>query len=261
MHAWNSELVESKYERQVLGYITKINGRFAIRPTPIASAFRALVNDRGASPESEETLKQAIEDAKTLPPSPIPYLAPTYGIVCQWLSELGKKEELENVLDYADKNLNPTWEKGGLFYPRQDEQIPDCADITHMDPYSGNGGIGYGRLNVPNGQKIMWEKPWTKETLATRPWIDGVTLKNSVDYLQGCWDESKKALILTARTWDGSQTVINPCAQNLSCGEWSVYVNKQFKESRVVEENGSFETDVVIAGEPVNVIYIQTNKL
>jgi hypothetical protein len=28
-----------------------------------------------------------------------------------------------------------------------------------MDPFSGNAVIGYARLNVPDGQKVMWEHP------------------------------------------------------------------------------------------------------
>jgi hypothetical protein len=29
--------------------------------------------------------------------------------------------------------------------------------MIHTDPFSGNPAIGYTRLNMPNGQKIIWE--------------------------------------------------------------------------------------------------------
>jgi hypothetical protein len=159
------------------------------------------------------------------------YLGSNYGLrsLCQYT--LCKTEELEGLLSQADKDLNPSWEYVGLFYPRNDEQ--DSATEgkwTHMDPFSGNAEIGYARLNVPDGQRIMWERPWTREDLAGRPCIDGVGLGSGVDCLRGAWDEVRKALVLTVRTWDGKVVVLWPVARNLARGQWPVYVDRELRE-------------------------------
>ncbi|KAF2652796.1 hypothetical protein K491DRAFT_604113 [Lophiostoma macrostomum CBS 122681] len=258
MNAWNSDLVWSLFDKQALGHITRTKGKYRLHPTNVAHAFRHLVSTRNADPASEETLEQALRESQKLPLSPVPFHPPTYGVVCQWLSELGKTEELEDLLGYADTNLNPTWENGGLYYPREDEQQPDSADITFMEPFSGNAAIGYGRLNVHNGQKIMWERPWTKELLSTRPYLDGMTMSNGVDYLRGGYDEAKQMLFFTATTWNGVPTMLNPVARNLASGDWAVYVDRQFKEVIPVEEGGSLTTEVRVADVPVDVVFIRT---
>ncbi|KAG2417528.1 hypothetical protein HFD88_008747 [Aspergillus terreus] len=258
MHAWNPDLVESLFAKQSLGFLTKIHNEIRLRPLRVANAFRHLVTDRSFPADSEETLTTAIEISKTLPPSRIPFETPTFGCVAQWLSELGKKDELDGLLSQADRDLNPTWENGGLFYPRNDEQDPATeAKWTHMDPFSGNAGLGYARLNVPDGQRIMWENPWTKEDLAKRPWIDGVALGSGVDCLRGIWDEKAKTLVLTVRTWDGRLVGLRPTARNLIQGKWAVYVNGELRETAEVGDGGDMEVQVQVAEEELDVVFVK----
>lgn len=110
-----------------------------------------------------------------------PYTQPTYGYVVEWLSELGKTTELNALLDYADKRLNPTWEKGGLYYPRNDEKVDEDVNRTHMCPFTGNAAVGYARLNVEDGQKKMWDRHWTKEDEAKRPYVEDFDFSQGVD--------------------------------------------------------------------------------
>jgi hypothetical protein len=258
MNAWNSDFVKSLFSKQSLGFITNINNKIYLRPVSVANAFRHLVQDKSLPADSEETLMMAITASKTLPSSPVRFHTPTFGCVTQWLSELGKTEELEGLLSQADKDLNPSWENGGLFYPRNDEQ--DSATEgkwTHMDPFSGNAGIGYARLNVPDGQRIMWERPWTREDLAGRPWIDGVGLGSGVDCVRGAWDEVRKALVLTVRTWDGKVVVLWPVARNLARGHWAVYVDRELREVNEVGEGGDVEVEVQVGGEEVDVVFVK----
>jgi len=49
---------------------------------------------------------------------------------------------------------------------------------------------------VPNGQKIMGEKPWTEESLTRTSWLDTPGLESGVDFLRGRWDAETKALEL-----------------------------------------------------------------
>ncbi|OJD26917.1 hypothetical protein ACJ73_01694 [Blastomyces percursus] len=76
-------------------------------------------------------------------------------------------------------------EKRGLYYPRQDTVLNEVGEWTFLDPFSGNATIGYARLNVEDGQRKMWETPWTTEVLAGRPWADGLDLGHGVDCLRG----------------------------------------------------------------------------
>jgi hypothetical protein len=63
--------------------------------------------------------------------------------------------------------------------------------------------LPYGRLNVEDGQKNMWEKPWSADDVAKRPWVDGIDLTDGVDVLRGAWVEEQRAMVLTVRSWDG----------------------------------------------------------
>ncbi|PVH90850.1 hypothetical protein DM02DRAFT_678372 [Periconia macrospinosa] len=242
MNTWNSELVKSLYHKQALGYITIVDGQVRLHDHDFAKEYRKL-----AEAESLEHNKVPIQDtaarvaeARALRavnrPPPERLADPVLGCVLQWLSELGKTTELQGLLDYADASLNPTWENGGLFYPRQDPKL-DRGDVwAHMDPFTGNAGIAYGRLNVPDGQKIMWEKPWTREYLAKRPWIDGIDLSQGVDTLRGLWDDDNSAIILTLRTWHGNQVIVELVGRNLDAGFWAVYVNGELLKHDSVEE-------------------------
>lgn len=126
-----------------------------------------------------------------------------------------------------------------------------------MDPFSGNALIGYSRLNVANGQNIMYEKPWTKNILAKRPWIDGVTMEDGVDYIRGGWDEGKQMLFLTVRTWDGRMVVVKPMARNLVAGTWEVYIAGNLQRVEDVAEKGNLNVEFRVGGESVDVIFVK----
>jgi hypothetical protein len=108
-----------------------------------------------------------------------------------------------------------------------------------MDPFSGNAAIGYARLNVPDGQKKMWEQPWASEHLAKRPWIDGIDLAQNVDCLRGVWDEQKKTLIVTLRTWNGVKVNVEPCV----------------RKAVEVEEFGSLTAATTVAADEIDIVF------
>ena len=74
---------------------------------------------------------------------------------------------------------------------------------VHMEPYSGNAAIGYARLNVQGGQRRMYEDPWTREEVRSRPCVEGVELEGEVDFVRGVWVEEVGALVVTVRRWEG----------------------------------------------------------
>ncbi|KAK3627285.1 hypothetical protein LTR56_019291 [Elasticomyces elasticus] len=174
-----------------------------------------------------------------------------------WLSELGQKTQLEGLLDFVDEKLNPTWEKGGLYYPRNDRPWDEDMEWTHMDPFTGNAAIAYARLNVEDGQKLMWEKPWTNEVLSKRPYVDGVELGQGVDFLRGEWDEEAKAAVVTMRSWDREVRGVRFVVKNLEAGEWVVWVDGKLVRSDIVGKGGKIELDVEVGGEEVDVVVVK----
>jgi hypothetical protein len=223
MNTWNSEYAQSGFENQSTGFITNLDGKIELQVTAVANEIRRLEKDEGASPRSPATVEKAIQNAKADTSRGFPYTQPTFGYVVKWLSELGKDTELNGLLAYADANLNPTWEKGGLYYPRNDIPVDDDWKWTQMDAFTGNAAIAYSRLNVADGQKKMWDRPWTREYLDNRPWIDGLDLSQDIDCLRGVWDEAAKAIIVTLKTWNGKPAQANLIAKNLEVGTWAVY--------------------------------------
>ncbi|PPJ50533.1 hypothetical protein CBER1_05520 [Cercospora berteroae] len=258
MHAWRPEFVEDLYEAQAFGYITRFDNEFRLSPTAVAKAFRTMVAEEQAPPD-KDTLNDAKERAKTAPASPMPYTAPTLGYVAQWLSELGRPE-LHQLLDFADQHLQPTWEKGGLYYPRRDEQFGDDSRWSHMDPFTGNAVIGYARLNVPNGQKIMWDEPWTTQTLQQRPWIDGLHFGQGVDFVRAVHNEVEKLVLLTVESWDGFKHKIAPAFKNLAGGTWSVYVDGHYVASYDVQEGGEIALEVDVSEVDMDVAVILSDS-
>jgi hypothetical protein len=267
MNSWNSEFVRANYERQAHGFLTTIDGETKIHPIVVGNAYRTIANDQKDSDKSpREILSQALEVAKTASaeliaarshdnPSSL-FTRPTIGCVAQWLSELGKPE-LEGLVKFADTNLNPTWDHGGLFYPRNDAPMDEALNWTHMDPFSGNASFGYAKLNVENGTKAWWERPWTKHDVRGRPSIQGVTLADGVDFLRGIWDEEKNLVVVTMRTWDAREAHLSLAFQNLSVGQWQVYVDSQLLITSEAQQGGEIVTDVKIGEVAVDVVIVK----
>ena len=93
--------------------------------------------------------------------SAIPYRSPAFGYAALWLSELGDRERLTALLAHADRFMRPTVDEGGLFYPREDRSVDAAGRMTYMDPLTGNALIAYARINVADGMRAMYERPWT----------------------------------------------------------------------------------------------------
>ncbi|PYH94018.1 hypothetical protein BO71DRAFT_450308 [Aspergillus ellipticus CBS 707.79] len=255
MNTWNSDLVRAGFANQSRGYITNINGHVELQHPMIANEYRSLIAEHKYSPE--EALRKAREyykeHRKTIT---FPYNEPTLGYIVKWLSELGKYEELNGILQYADARLQPTWENGGLYYLRNDVAADDEGHWTHVDPFSGNAAIGYARLNVEDGQKKMWDRPWTKDSLKTQPWVDGLDLSQGVDCLRGVWDDQANAMIITVREWAGRGSQLKLEIKNLPTGNWSLYRGDNTPATHEVSsEQAAVPVEVSLkAGEEVDVV-------
>ena len=260
MNTWNSEYVRAGFSNQSKGFITNIAGEIELQHPMVAGVYREALkqNDSEDSQDSASLLQEARQFYQQNKSAiKFPYNEPTLGYVVKWLSELGKTTELDGILAYADKNLKPTWENGGLYYPRNDVATDEAGRWTHMDPFSGNTAIGYARLNVENGQKKIMECPWSRDTLAGRPFVDGLDLSLGVDCLRGVWDQDRNAMVITLREWAGAGATVSFDVKQLSSGPWVICTsrgsrkvhNMSFGEdlSAEVSLQGGEEVDIVIA--------------
>lgn len=253
MNAWNSDFVHSSYDQQTLGFLTHYDGGTQLQASRLALAFRMLVSDEGYDPADKKTLVKARENFPKIPQK-IPFETLNWGTFTMMLSELGKQKELSDLLSYADTHLNPTWEDGGLYYPRNSQLMDKDWNLIHVEPFSGNSGIGYSRLNVKDGQKKMWENPWTSEQLASRPWIEGVGYEDDVDFLRGVWDKDLTAMIVTIKCWRDESKQLTLTIKNLDAGTWGVYVNGSLKNTERLSTTGELRIEEVVGHEEVDII-------
>jgi hypothetical protein len=253
MNSWNSDFVYEGYERSTLGSLTHFNGKTQLHPARVANAFRKLVSE-GADKDDPQTLKKAQDPSCHVVNPRMPFETLNWGTFTMMLSELGKDKELNDLLQYLDEKLNPTWENGGLFYPRNDHLADEQWNLTHVEPHSGNSGVGYARLNIKDGQRKMWERPWTSDVLASRPYIEGPVYADDIDFLRGVWDEDNSAMILTMRRWQGASRPQSITVKNLPKGDWAVFIDEDFSQQTSVDRGGSISLTCDVGQEAVDVV-------
>lgn len=206
-------------------------------------AIRQIVNAERGDPNSDSVLAKAREITSGEPLIRKPYMSPYFGYIAQWVSEIAGSPDLDALLRHADTCLNPSWSRGGLYYPRRNELWDEEGNYVFGDPYIGNAAIGYARLNVKNGQRKMWEHAWTKQDVDTRLWIDGVTLGQAVDCLRGAWvdgdgGKEKRAMVATFRLWNGNRVSVRPVVKHLLPGTYGIYVDGARRGVETVESAG-----------------------
>ncbi|KAL8951149.1 MAG: hypothetical protein Q9222_002856 [Ikaeria aurantiellina] len=248
---WNYAQIQSMYHSVSKGYLQRVDDRINIRPPLFANEIRRVAKASKEDADSPSLLEQARKNVEQAPPTQTSRAPlPTFGFVAQWLSEVGGPTDLDPLLRHADQFLHPSWHKGGLYYARDDAtraKWDDDGNYLHMEPYSGNAAIGYARLNVQDGQKKMFDKPWTKEEVLERPCVEEVGLESGVDFLRGVWLEEKRCMVVSLRSWDGEQRETGFVIKMLPVGRYGKYVDGKLQGIDVVEKKGddvSFEVRV-----------------
>ncbi|KAJ4360046.1 uncharacterized protein N0V89_000605 [Didymosphaeria variabile] len=259
--SWNHEFVKSLYPQTGHGYLQRKGDRLNLNSQTLANKIRELNQTEGADPESPATVERAKALVAGKPPSTLPYMSPTFGYIAQWLSEVENGDDLAALLRHADAYLRPRWEKGGLYYERNEQGWDTDGNFTYGEAYTGNAGIGYARLNVKEGQRKMWEKPWSKADVERRPWVDGVALESGIDCLRGVWDEDERAMVVSLRAWDGEKRIVNILMRGLPSATWGAYIDGELV--RMVEVSPKDDTvtlNVEVSGEPVDVVLAEVGK-
>ncbi|KAH8820731.1 hypothetical protein F5884DRAFT_866626 [Xylogone sp. PMI_703] len=239
MNTWDSTHIRAIYPNQIVGFLSSSDpGCYTLNPTPVAMTIRELVESEGADPNDNRTIEKARKIVAEQPQPPTaPYGYPSFGYAVKLLSEMGD-EKLDGLLRHADKYMNPKWDKGGLYYSRNDAHFDANDNWIQVDPFTGNAAIGYARLNVNDGQKKMWDAPWTAKDIYSRPYVANIDLSSGVDFLRGTWVDELSALVLTLRTWDEHITSnVNPVINSLSTGEYAIYINGRLSKTITVDKS------------------------
>ncbi len=116
---------------------------------------------------------------------------------------MGDEPTLRGLLGYADRYLNPTWERGALYYPRNDQPYDQAGNLTFMDPVTGNAMLAYARLNVPDGMWSLYNRPFEAEHFRQPALVD---TSSDVDVLGVRFDSDRQVLRLAVRSRGGKRT-------------------------------------------------------
>lgn len=221
MNAWNGRFVHEVFPKLIQGYLTRFpDGRVSLNNMYVAQEIRETRKESSKKEEVGDGLtvtpesmakafakvKKSVAERRIQTPMGVLAQSTDFGYTMQWTSEVAEDDSIvAGLLKHADAYLNPLWEKGGLYYPRRDGPAHDEeGNWVVMDSYTGNVAIAYGRLNVPDGQRKIWEQPWTRDGHhATYPVVEGATFANDVDFLRAEWKQDIGALALTMKTWHG----------------------------------------------------------
>ena len=123
------------------------------------------------------------------------------GQMLAFVAEIGDTKARDGMLAHLDEFCNPTWEKGGLFYPRNDQDWDTDGNMVRMDPWTGTASAAHARLTTENGLWNIYNKPWGPLHFA-QPALAEVD--EEIDVLRAIFVPSRHALVLTMRTWHGN---------------------------------------------------------
>lgn len=175
MNMWNRDFVRRHYRGQLADLlIPGEDGAVAVKLTPSHS-----------------------RDGLTLD-----YDTGDFGFVAMWASEMGDAETLAALTRHADRHMDPTLEKGGFYYPREDRRFDEAGRLIRVEPITGNALMAYAALNVPDGLWGLFNHPWHpghfEEPLITE-------VSDTVDVLAARYDPAAERLDFTlARRADRS---------------------------------------------------------
>lgn len=126
-----------------------------------------------------------------------------------------------------------------------------------MEPYSGNAAIGYARLNVQGGQRLMYDHPWAREEVRSRPCVERVGLEDGVDFVRGVWVEEGTMMVVTVRRWEGGGVELGFWVKGLGVGRWGVYMDGRLVRVEEVREKGEeVKVEVRVGREDVDVVLV-----
>lgn len=162
----------------------------------------------------------------TIPPDGFgPPLTQSYdfGWAAVCASEVGDADSLERLLKYADTFLNPTWENGSYFYPRQDGWFDEEGRLAAMDPHTGNALLAYARLNVTDGLNKIYNQPLTERHFSQPALMD---MSDGLDVREARYHPDSRTLNISIRPGRCSEEDLNLSFSNFwGRGFWALLID------------------------------------
>lgn len=211
LNAWTPETAARLYKQQASQYFrTTEDGRLTIYAP---SVLKEVAKRR-----------QAGEANPVVNDPNYKWYSPSIGYSAIWMSELGDTERLDGLLAHADQYMNPTWEKGGLYYPRNDTTWNADNEMTFMEPLSGNAMIAYSRLNPAGGLNQIYRNPWTPTKFKSPILANDPT---GVYVTKAYYDGSEKDLVLGIEPVAEGSTATSLKVERGASRHWTLYMDGQ----------------------------------
>lgn len=191
MSAWMPDFVRSHYPSwSKYAYRIGPNATLSPWPAKLIPAVKTAI-DSGAPLSAIDVRGIKLGDINDI------------GQMLALVAEIGDTRARDGMLAHLDQYCNPTWEKGGLFYPRNDQDWDADGNMVRMDPWTGSAGAAHARLTTENGLWNVYNKPWGAIHFAAPALIE---VNEDIDVLRASFVPSKRALVLTVKTWHGNAT-------------------------------------------------------
>jgi hypothetical protein len=170
MHGWNRDAIESLYPGHAKRWVKGLpDGTAYVEPRPQSSWSLQSTSD--------------------------------FGHFAFYSAELGDRKTVDAMLAYAEKHLNPTWEDGAYFFPRNDDLRNEEGLPVLVTPLAGNALLALARINVPNGLATTLSKPFDQAHFE-EPYVDRIDYPN-VLVRQAVYDADESALIIRLTRGEG----------------------------------------------------------
>jgi hypothetical protein len=194
MHAWNPDFVKANYPRHMEHWSKKgPDNTLWIEPAiPPIGFGKELSNARD------------------------------FGWAAVCASEVGDTDTLQRLLAYADRFLNPSWQEGAYFYRRRDGWFDEDGLLSAMDPHTGNALLAYARLNVPDGLRKIYERPWEENHFHNPALVD---MPDDLDVRGAFYDVGSNTLLLNFRGGKVQANRVDLVVNNVwNRGDWTLHL-------------------------------------
>jgi hypothetical protein len=132
---------------------------------------------------------------------------------------------LQRLLTYADRFLNPVWQDRAYFYPRRDGWFDEHGRLSAMDPHTGNALLAYARLNVPDGLRKLYDKPWDESHFREPALVD---MPDELDVRGAQYDVDGASLLLNLRAGETCARSVKIGIANVwNRGEWTLHIDDE----------------------------------
>lgn len=196
MHSWSPEFAESVYEDQKQKWLRHLG------------SGRISVNVR-----SLEHRGEGVDDL---------LLSAEQGWLAALAAEMGDKETLDGLLGFADHFLNPSYQNGGLLYPRSDTMFDEEGNYVISTPMQSNALFPLARLNVPHGFRKLYQRPWGPKNCKhyEEPALTKVDF--SVDVYRAVYVASKRTLLFDVAAYDPEDNGSVEISRLFDRGDWTL---------------------------------------